>query len=56
MANEIYIFNRRRCYLFEFPSDLFFPSPLMGEVEDEGENLRFDMPWQVVPLIGRNKG
>ena len=26
------------------------PSPLMGEGQDEGENPRFDMPWQVATL------
>jgi len=31
------------------------PSPLMGEGEDEGESQRFDMPWHVATLIGRNK-
>jgi hypothetical protein len=30
------------------------PSPLMGEGLDEGENPRFDMPWQVATLNGHN--
>ena len=27
----------------------------MGEGQDEGENPRFDMPWHVATLKGRNK-
>jgi hypothetical protein len=27
----------------------------MGDGKDEGENPRFDMPWHVATLKGRNK-
>jgi len=36
--------------------EFIYPSPLMGEGEDEGEGPRFDMPWHVATLIGHDKG